>query len=262
MRQQWDDIKGNVKFSLLMTACSFLLAGGAILVKGMPLWRIVALACIFFILFAWAVAVTFISVKKSTVQLPPAAPNAIAAEIVDGYDDVYDRTLELIRTAKSWGRACVYTNKLPLAPERFVDGLLERLRENPTFKYHLTFIGDLSKMPPVFWTTLDSRFKRMDDSGTRHQFRITFLTNAKDQVGFDVIVLDGIHCCFGFSPVAPTEPATKRLHSFIFENQPAIAERVSRWLENLYPLKEVDEARDIWNELQASATAGSDQQRT
>lgn len=241
-KRQWNDIKGNVKFAAITTVGSLLLAGAATLIRGIPLWRQIALIIIFLLFLAWALTATLVAVRK-----PSSAKSPI--EIVDGYDSVYDRTLEVLRTATKLGRAVVYTNNLPLAPERFVDGLVGHLKTHPSFKYHVTFIGNLSDVPREFWTTLDLRFKRMEDARVTDQFRISFI-DAKNTVGFDTLVLDDKHCCFGFSPIAPTQPGTKRQSSFIFENQPSIAERVRPWLDNLYPLKERDEAREIWNRRQ------------
>ena len=240
LQRQWSDIRGNAKFAILTIAGSLLLSATALL-NGIALWKKAVLIGLFLLIFIWAVAATIVAMRTAPIQP--------SFEVIDGYDSVYDRTLEVIRTATKWGRAVVYANNLPLAPERFVDGLVAHLATHPTFKYHVTFVANLSEIPHEFWSTLDYRLKRMIEAHVDHQFRITFI-DAKSQIGFDVLVLDDKHCCMGFSPVAPTQPGTKRQSSFIFENQPSIAERMHPWLDNLYPLKEVEEAREIWNRRQ------------
>lgn len=253
--RQWNDIKGNVKFWVVLFVAPFLSKTAIALTSGIPLWRRAALGVIFIILFGWAILASLIA-KKRSVVLPPKISEdktstgltlKTSVEVVHGYDEVYDRALTLLKTSEVSCRAAVYSSNLPLAPERFVDGLVNHLKTHPRVTYHITFIGNLSNIPQEFWTTVELRRKRMEDANVTHQFRMTFI-DSKNPVGFDVLVIDENHCCIGFSPAAPTQPHTRRHAGLFFEQSPDMVRGMRSWLENLGPLlKEQAEARRMWN---------------
>src|SRR5947209_2042022 len=255
LMRQWNDIKGNVKFSIFVTVGSALLAGAITLTSGIPMRRRITLGIIFSLLLIWALSASFIAVKRSSIlrskTLWNESTSALEArtlvEVVIGYDEIYDRALTLLKTSESSCRAVVYASNLPLAPERFVEGIVNHLKTHPTVTYHITFIGDLSEVPQEFWTTVELRRKRMEDARITHQFRMTFI-DAQNPIGFDQLVIDDKHCCIAFSPAAPTQPHTTRHAGLFFEQSPEMVRSMRSWLENLGPLlKEQEQARVIWN---------------
>ena len=253
--RQWDEIKGNVKFWILLTIVPFLVKAAIALTSGIPMSRRITLGVVFMIVFVWAILASFAAATRATV--PTARPLAgktssilavrASVEVVVGYDEVYDRALTLLKTSEFSCRAVVYASNLPLAPERFVDGIVNHLKTHPTVTYHITFIGDLSEVPQEFWTTVELRRKRMEDARITHQFRMTFI-DAQNPIGFDQLVIDDKHCCIAFSPAAPTQPHTTRHAGLFFEQSPEMVKSMRSWLENLGPLlKEQEQARVIWN---------------
>ncbi|MGA2269867.1 MAG: hypothetical protein ABSH44_15465 [Bryobacteraceae bacterium] len=56
--RQWDDIKGNVKYGLLLFILGVIMAGVVAVTHGLALWQQVTLTAFFLVLVAWALLAT------------------------------------------------------------------------------------------------------------------------------------------------------------------------------------------------------------
>ena len=74
LRQQWNDIKGNVKYAIVLAIGAVVVAGVVALTHGLLLWQQVALAGCFVLLFGWALFATIMASRHQLPVVPLAAP--------------------------------------------------------------------------------------------------------------------------------------------------------------------------------------------
>ena len=59
IKTQWDDIKGNVKYALLLIVLGAIVTGAAALVRGLPAWKEAILVFLFAVLAFWGAVATW-----------------------------------------------------------------------------------------------------------------------------------------------------------------------------------------------------------
>jgi hypothetical protein len=81
LRQQWDDIKGHVKYAVVLVLGTAVVSGVVALTHGLLLWQQVALAGCFVLLFGWAILAT-------TAALRPRLPaSQVAAGVAQELEE-------------------------------------------------------------------------------------------------------------------------------------------------------------------------------
>jgi hypothetical protein len=68
LRRQWDDIKGNVKYAIVLACGTAIVTSAVALTHGLQLWQQAALAACFLLLFGWAVIATVGAVSGANAQ--------------------------------------------------------------------------------------------------------------------------------------------------------------------------------------------------
>lgn len=68
IKAQWNDIKGNVKYALLLFLIGGIVAGAAVLVDGLPWWKEAVLVFLFVSLSLWAAVATWWRVKQTDLK--------------------------------------------------------------------------------------------------------------------------------------------------------------------------------------------------
>jgi hypothetical protein len=184
----------------------------------------------------------FKSLHQQLNVLQAAIQQQFPAYIIEGYDNVYDEDIKLIRTSESSIRTLAFANK-PVAPERFFYALVEHLKQHKSVTFHVTVAVDLSRATEEIWKIIDKRDAIHHEQGIAQRFRLTILNTTKP-VGFDLIVIDDKHCAMSLS-VVPRPDEDKQIAIHFGEH--AAVKRIRAWFENLEPqLLSVEEARNEW----------------
>jgi len=127
LKRQWDDIKGNVKYALLLIVLGVIVTGAAVLVDGLPRWKAAILVILFVLLSFWAAIATWSrrSKDRRTAELPDAGRTpdhnsglsirAVAEEQPDS-TTLAGRLFELATRYKKAAREFHRQNPQPPAP--------------------------------------------------------------------------------------------------------------------------------------------------
>lgn len=80
LRQQWNDIKGNVKYAVVLVVGAAVVTGVVALTHGLLLWQQVVLAGCFVLLFGWALFATTMAWRR---QIPASQVASVANTLED-----------------------------------------------------------------------------------------------------------------------------------------------------------------------------------
>jgi hypothetical protein len=69
LHQQWNDIKGNVKYAIILVFGTAVLTGVVALTHGLLLWQQVVLAGCFALLFGWALFATMVGIASPATAI-------------------------------------------------------------------------------------------------------------------------------------------------------------------------------------------------
>src|SRR6266700_2323775 len=83
--QQWHDIKGNVKFALIMGILGVVGAIIKMLVNGLNAWQQIVLVTIFLLLFGWCLFTTWQIIKpKVVLEASVSSPSGVSTRSATG----------------------------------------------------------------------------------------------------------------------------------------------------------------------------------
>ena len=80
LRQQWADIRGNVKYAVVLLVGGLVVTGVVALTHGLLLWQQVILAACFVLLFGWALFATTAAWRH---YLPERGPDGVQDQITE-----------------------------------------------------------------------------------------------------------------------------------------------------------------------------------
>lgn len=80
IKRQWNDIKGNVKYALLVVVLGASVTGAAVLVRGLPWWKDAILTFLFVLLSLWAAVATWWRRKADSASAEDREPRLSAGQ--------------------------------------------------------------------------------------------------------------------------------------------------------------------------------------
>jgi hypothetical protein len=193
----------------------------------------------------------FASVDKQFSDLQKEIDERFAVRVVEGYENVYDAAIGILRKSESLIRTLIFANR-QTAPERFFEVLIEHLKQHKLVTYHVTIAVDLSSVSDDLWKTIERRTLVQRDAGVGERFQVTIL-NTKKPIGFDVMVVDDRHCAIALSSIP--DPKIDKQVAIHFDEQVQVSKRIRAWIDNLSPqLLSLGEAHREWSKRQKKRT--------
>lgn len=189
----------------------------------------------------------FVSVDKRFDDLHRDVDRRFAVRVVEGYENVYDAAIGIMRQSESLIRTLVFANK-QTAPERFFEVLIDHLKQHKLVTYHVTIAVDLGSVSDELWKTIERRTLVQRDAGVGERFQVTIL-NTKKPIGFDVMVVDDRHCAIALSSIP--DPKIDKQVAIHFDEQAQVSKRIRAWIDNLSPqLLTLEDAHREWSKKQ------------
>jgi hypothetical protein len=102
--RQWNDIRGNVKYGLLLTALTLMLIGFTTLTHGLMWWQQACLVAIFSVVFVWAIAATVVAREESKKQIKQTKEGDNAPATTPEQPALRTRVLDLCDDLRAWRR--------------------------------------------------------------------------------------------------------------------------------------------------------------